>query len=95
MFRHALDGSARRGARTDAALRALTVTPAEIYGVNDMLGTIEAGKIANLIVTDGDLFEKSTKLHETWVDGLRYLNRDVPAHHRLPREVFEAQQSNV
>lgn len=44
------------GLAPDAALRALTLTPAEIYGISDRLGSIETGKIANLVVTDGDLF---------------------------------------
>ena len=51
--------------------RALTVTPAELFGVDDRLGTIEPGKLASLIVTDGDIFAKKTKIHETWVDGQR------------------------
>ena len=45
------------GLAPDAALRALTLSPAEIFGVADRLGSIENGKIANLVVTDGDLFE--------------------------------------
>jgi len=46
----------------DAALRALTLSTAEIFGVADVLGSIEKGKIANLVVTDGDLFDKKTKV---------------------------------
>src|SRR5690349_22327773 len=44
------------GLSEDAAVRALTLSPAEIFGVSDRLGSIEKGKIANLIITDGDLF---------------------------------------
>jgi len=44
------------GLAPDAALRAFTLSAAEIFGVADRLGSIENGKIANLIVTDGDLF---------------------------------------
>ena len=44
------------GLTADQAVRALTLTPAEILGVSDRLGTIEVGKIANLTVTRGDLF---------------------------------------
>ena len=45
------------GLSADQAIRALTVSPAEILGVSDRLGTIEVGKIANLTVTwQGDLF---------------------------------------
>ena len=60
------------GLSPDAALRALTMTPAEIFGVADRLGSIEEGKIANVFVTDGDLFEKSTKVSMVFVDGMKF-----------------------
>jgi imidazolonepropionase-like amidohydrolase len=60
------------GLNTDAALRALTLTPAEIFGVADRLGSIENGKIANLIITDGDLFNEKTKIKYVFVDGRRF-----------------------
>jgi len=60
------------GLSADAALRALTLTPAEIFGVADRLGSIEGGKIANLIVTDGDLFNEKTKIKYVFVDGRRF-----------------------
>jgi hypothetical protein len=64
------------GLAPDAALRALTITPAEIYGVSDRLGSIETGKIANLIVTDGDLFNEKTKIKLVFVDGKRFEVRE-------------------
>ena len=60
------------GLPTDAALRALTLTPAEIFGVADRLGSIEKGKIANLVVTDGELFNEKTKIKFVFVDGRRF-----------------------
>ena len=60
------------GLTPDAALRALTLTPAEIFGVADRLGSIEKGKIANLVVTDGDLFNEKTKIKFVFVDGRRF-----------------------
>jgi imidazolonepropionase-like amidohydrolase len=54
------------------AVRALTLTPAEIYGVSDRLGSIEKGKIANIVVTDGDLFQDKTKVKYVFVDGMKY-----------------------
>ena len=60
------------GLAPDAALRALTLTPAEIFGVADRLGSIEKGKIANLVVTDGDLFNEKTKIKFVFVDGKRF-----------------------
>ena len=60
------------GLAPDAALRAFTLTPAEIFGVADRLGSIESGKIANLVVTDGDLFDEKTKIKMVFVDGRRF-----------------------
>ena len=60
-----------RGLSADAALRALTVTPAELFGLEERIGTIAAGKAALLVVADGDLFADKTKVLETWIDGQR------------------------
>lgn len=57
------------GMSKDQALRALTLTPAELFGVADRLGTIEAGKIANLTIVRGDLFESSGRVTQVFVDG--------------------------
>ena len=64
------------GLAPDAALRALTLSPAEIFGVADRLGSLESGKIANLVVTDGDLFEEKTKIKIVFVDGRRFEIRE-------------------
>src|SRR5437016_45432 len=64
------------GLAPDAALRALTLSAAEIFGVADRLGSIENGKIANLVVTDGDLFEEKTKIKFVFVDGRRFEVRE-------------------
>jgi len=60
------------GLAPDAALRAMTLSAAEIYGVDDRLGSVEKGKIANLVVTDGDLFDEKTKIKMVFVDGRRF-----------------------
>lgn len=65
------------GLAPDAALRALTLSAAEIFGVADQLGSIEKGKIANLIVTDGDLFNEKTKVKFVFVDGHRFEIREA------------------
>src|SRR5579885_393164 len=56
----------------DAAVRALTLSPAEIYGVSDRLGSIDKGKIANLIVVKGNLFEDGAEVKYIIVDGVKY-----------------------
>ncbi len=57
------------GLARDDALRALTIWPAEILGVADRLGSIEAGKIANLTVTRGDLFDRNPRVVHVFIDG--------------------------
>jgi imidazolonepropionase-like amidohydrolase len=64
------------GLPPDAALRALTLSPAEIFGVAGVMGSIEKGKIANLVVTDGDLFDKKTKVKMVFVDGRKFEVRE-------------------
>jgi hypothetical protein len=64
------------GLPPDAALRAMTLSPAEIFGVADRTGSIEKGKIANLVVTDGDIFEEKTKIKIVFVDGRRFEPRE-------------------
>jgi imidazolonepropionase-like amidohydrolase len=61
--------SVEQGLPRDEAVRALTLRPAEIFGVADRTGTIEAGKIANLTVTRGDLFDRSARITHVFIDG--------------------------
>lgn len=56
----------------DAALSALTTVPAKILGLDRQLGTIEAGKIASLVVADGPLFGKDAKVQRVFVEGREY-----------------------
>jgi imidazolonepropionase-like amidohydrolase len=61
-----------RGLDKEAALRALTVTPATMFGLERRLGTLDSGRAANLVVADGDIFARKTKVREVWVDGRRF-----------------------
>lgn len=72
----AVKKSVDAGLVPDAALRALTLSPAEIFGVADRLGSLETGKIANLVVADGDLFEEKTKIKMVLVDGRKFEIRE-------------------
>jgi imidazolonepropionase-like amidohydrolase len=67
----------KAGLTEDAAIRALTVGAATIAGVGSRLGSIEKGKTANLIVTDGDLFDEKTTVKRVFVEG-RSVSLDVP-----------------
>lgn len=65
--------SAAFGLPKAEALKAVTLYPAEIMGVADRLGSIEVGKIANLVVADGDLLEARTNVRHLFIGG-----RQVP-----------------
>ncbi len=54
------------------AVRAMTLSAAEMFGVAKRLGSIERGKIANLTVTKGELFADSTRVQYVLIDGLKY-----------------------
>ncbi len=70
-----------RGLSPRAALRALTLEPLRWFGLDRHYGTIEAGKAASLVVTDGDLFSSGTRVLETWVRGTRYVVRKPAPRH--------------
>lgn len=64
------------GLPREAALRAITAAPAEILGIGDRIGTIEPGKIGNLIVTDGDPLDITTEIRHLVVDGREVSTRN-------------------
>ena len=57
------------GLPKDEALKSVTLYPAQILGVGDRLGSIEVGKIANLVVTDGDMLEPRTNVKYLFING--------------------------
>lgn len=81
----ALARAVAEGLPADAALAAVTTVPARLLGLEDRLGTLEAGKIANLAVTEGDLFTEEARVREVWIDGTRHEIEE-----RLPPEVEPA-----
>ena len=69
--------SAAHGLPRDAALKSVTLWPAEILGVADRLGSIEAGKHASLFAATGDPLEPMTQIRHVWIDGQPFdLTRD-------------------
>ncbi len=52
------------------ALRAVTLYPARILGLDDELGTIEVGKRADLVLANGDLMDPTTRVQRVWIDGV-------------------------
>ena len=57
------------GLSKDAALKALTLNAATLAGAGDRMGSLERGKIANVIVTEGDLFDDKTAIKHVFVNG--------------------------
>ena len=72
------------------ALRALTSTPASWLGLSDQLGSLKQGRVANVLVTDGPLFESSTHLVEHYVGG-----NPTPMRDRHPLDLSGSYNVNV
>ena len=79
--------AAAYGMGKEEAWKAVTITPAEIFGQADKYGSVETGKVANLIVADGDPFETKTNILHVFIDGYRMplSNRQI----RLYQEFLE------
>ena len=60
-----------RGLDPEEALRALTVTPARLLGVDDRLGKVEPGRLAHLVVRTADPFAEDSEIRDVWVAGRR------------------------
>lgn len=60
------------GLSEDAALAALTTTPAQLLGLSDRIGTVENGKMANLVISDKSYFNEKAKVRYVFVDGVMY-----------------------
>jgi imidazolonepropionase-like amidohydrolase len=82
--------AATYGLGREEALKAVTINTAEIFGVSDKIGSIEVGKLANIVVADGDILETMTKIEHVFIKGFKipmssrqtllhdeFLNRDV------------------
>ena len=69
-FAAAVRKAIEAGLSADAALAAVTTSPAAMFGVDLIIGTIEAGKIANLVVATGAPFAEGTEVRHVFVDGV-------------------------
>ncbi len=63
--------AATYGMGIEEALKAITITPAKIFGVSDRLGSIEEGKLANLFIADGDPFEPMNHIEQVFIEGFK------------------------
>jgi imidazolonepropionase-like amidohydrolase len=64
------------GLSEKAAFEALTTVPARMLGVSDQVGSLEAGKWANFLITSGPIFNDKTIIYQNWVQGTRFSVRD-------------------
>jgi len=71
-LRKAVRKAVESGLAPADAFRGLTLSVAEIYGVSDRLGSIEKGKIANVFVTKGDLFDEKSMIQYVFIDGQEF-----------------------
>ncbi len=84
--------AATYGMGTEEALKAVTINPAEAFGVADKLGSLEAGKHASLIITDGDPFEPLTNIEQVFIRG--YQIPMVSRHTQLFQEFLDRDAVN-
>ena len=57
------------GLSTQTALKALTYTPAEMMHMQDKIGSLKKGMMANFIITSGDMFKQGTTIYSNWIKG--------------------------
>ena len=72
----------RNGMSRAAALEALTLVPARMLGLEDRVGSLEAGKDADFVLLSGDPFSVYTTVEQTWVEGRLIYDRSNPEHRR-------------
>ena len=68
-LRQAAGNAVRNGLSWDDALRGVTLTPAQVFGVQDRYGSLEPGKVANLVIWSGDPFEFSSEAEHVFIRG--------------------------
>ncbi len=68
----------KAGLPKEEALKAMTIIPAKFLGVSSFLGSLEAGKVANVILTSGEIFDEKTKVKRVFVDGISFEIKKPP-----------------
>lgn len=66
------------GLSEEDAMKALTLTPARLLGVEDLLGSLEKGKLANFVVASGSPFDKESKIYQNWIQGKKFEVNPMP-----------------
>jgi imidazolonepropionase-like amidohydrolase len=76
-FMKNLQKAIENGLAEEDALKALTITPATLIGAQNLVGSLNRGKVASFLVTSGKIFEKTTKIYQNWVQGKLYTLKDM------------------
>jgi len=64
------------GLSESKAMEALTKAPATLLGVYDVVGSLDAGKLANFLITSGPIFSEKTTIYQNWIQGEKYSVKD-------------------
>ena len=64
------------GLSDEDALRAITINPAEILGVSDRVGSLEAGKDADILILSGPPLEIKSLVEQVYIDGIKVFDRE-------------------
>jgi len=84
--------AATYGLGTEEALKAVTINPAKIFGADDKIGSIEKGKMANLMITNGDPFEPKTTIEAVFINGFKIPM--ISRHTQLYEEYIDRDKTN-
>ncbi len=66
------------GLPKDEALKAMTIYPASALGIDTILGSLEKGKIANIVLTSGEIFDENSQVRRVFVDGISFTIEEPP-----------------
>ncbi|MCI0456991.1 MAG: amidohydrolase family protein, partial [Gemmataceae bacterium] len=85
------------GLPLEEGLKAVTLYPAQILGVADQLGSIEVGKRANLVLTDGDLLQAATQVQALFIDGrpLEPTSKQTRLYERYRERLLEVREGRA
>ncbi|MCJ7681670.1 MAG: amidohydrolase family protein, partial [Candidatus Aminicenantes bacterium] len=73
-----LQSAIKAGLPREEAVKAMTVIPARFLGIDNRVGTLEAGKIANVFLTEGELFEEKSAVRHVFADGIHFEYKAPP-----------------
>jgi imidazolonepropionase-like amidohydrolase len=89
--------AAAYGLPRDEALKSVTLSPAQLLGVADRFGSLEAGKVANVIVTDGDPLELRSHVRCEFIAGkpIRLVSKQTELYETYKRRILESKAARV